>query len=66
MTSEKRYDKGTLEFISHTRVLAPLPEEELANMCMDMTRERYKKGFILCRQDKTSLEKVYIIENGLQ
>ncbi len=54
-----------LEFISHTRVFAPLPEEELGNMCMDMTRERYKKGFILCRQDKTSLEKVYIIENGL-
>ena len=50
--------------MSHTRVFAPLPEEELRNLCMDMTRERYKKGFILCRQDETSLKKVYIIENG--
>ena len=64
MTSEKRYDKGMLEFISHTRVFAPLPEEELANMCMDMTRTQYQKGFVLCRQDETSLEQVYIIENG--
>ncbi len=64
MTSEKHYDKEMLDFISHTRVFAPLPEEELGNMCMDMTRERYKKGFILCRQDETSLEKVYVIENG--
>ena len=64
MTSGKRTDKEMLDFISHTRVFAPLPDEELRNMCMDMTRERYKKGFILCRQDETSLEKVYIIENG--
>lgn len=64
MTSEKPYDKGMLDFISHTRVFAPLPEEERVNMCMDMTRERYQKGFILCRQDETSLEQVYIIENG--
>ena len=64
MTSEKHYHKEMLDFISHTRVFAPLPEEELGNMCLNMTRERYKKGFILCRQDETSLEKVYIIENG--
>jgi CBS domain-containing protein len=64
ITSEKRTDEEMLDFISHTRVFAPLPDEELRNMCMDMTRERYKKGFILCRQDETSLEKVYIIENG--
>ena len=64
MTSEKHDHKEMFDFISHTRVFAPLPKEELQNMCMDMTRERYEKGSILCRQDETSLEKVYVIENG--
>ena len=63
-TSEKHTDEGMLNFISHTPVFAPLPEEELRNMCMDMTRERHKKGSVLCRQDETFLEKVYIIEIG--
>lgn len=64
MTSEKPLDKEMFDFISNARVFASLPKEELRNMCLDMARERYKKGFILCQQDETLLDNVYIIENG--
>jgi CBS domain-containing protein len=64
MTSEKNCDKEMLGFISQTRVFTTLPKEELRNMCSDMTKEQYNEGFILCRQDETSLEKVYTIVNG--
>ena len=64
MTSEKQCDKEIFDFISQTPVFAPLPEKELLNMCLHVTREQYGKGFILCRQDETALDKVYIIENG--
>jgi CBS domain-containing protein len=63
-TSEKHRDKEIFDFISQTPVFAPLPEKELWNMCIHITREQYGKGFILCRQDETALDKVYIIENG--
>ncbi|OQY44247.1 MAG: hypothetical protein B6240_10875 [Desulfobacteraceae bacterium 4572_87] len=52
------------DFMSHTRVFAPLPEDELRNLCMHMTREQFSKGFILCKQDETALDKVYVIESG--
>ena len=64
MTSEKHCDKEILDIITQTPVFAPLPEKELLNMCLHVTREQYGKGFILCRQDETALDKVYIIENG--
>ncbi len=64
MTSEKHDDKEMFDFLSRTPVFAPLPEKELWNMCIHMTREQYDKGFILCRQDETSLNKVYIIQSG--
>ncbi len=64
MTSEKNDAKEILAFISQTPVFASLPEEELRNICKDITKERYSKGFVLCEQDKTALEKVYIIESG--
>jgi len=63
-TSEKPYDKRMCDFIWHTPVFASLPKEEQPNMCKTMTREEYPKGFILCRQDETSLDKVYIVEKG--
>ena len=64
MTSEKHCDKEIFDFMTQTPVFAPLPEKELWNMCIHTTKEQYGKGFILCRQDETSLEKVYVIENG--
>ncbi|MCP4578364.1 MAG: cyclic nucleotide-binding domain-containing protein [Deltaproteobacteria bacterium] len=64
MTSLKQCDKEIFDTITQTPVFAPLPEKELWNMCLHMTREQYGKGFILCRQDETALDKVYIIKNG--
>ena len=63
-TSEKPYDGKMCDFISQAPVFASLPKEELRNMCSEITREQYPKGFILCRQDETSLDKVYIVEKG--
>ena len=63
-TSEKKDDKEIFAFLSQTPVFASLPEEELRRLCDDMTKEQYGEGFILCEQEKTSLEKVYIIESG--
>ena len=63
-TSEKHDDKEMFDFLSQTPVFAPLPEKELWNICIHMTKEQYDKGFILCRQDETFLDKVVIIENG--
>ena len=65
MASKKHADKEILAFLSQTPVFASLPEEELRNICKDITKEQYSKGFVLCRQDKTSLDKVYVIESGL-
>jgi CBS domain-containing protein len=64
MASERPDHKETCEFISHTRVFESLPEEELRNMCNHMKRERHDKGHILCRQDETSLDHVYVVEKG--
>ncbi len=64
MASERPGPKEMCEFISHTRVFESLPEEELQNMCSHMKRERYDRGHILCRQDETSLDYVYVIEKG--
>ncbi len=64
MTSEKHSDNNTCSFISHTPVFASLPAKELQHLCENSTKEQYPKGFILCRQDDASLEKVYIIESG--
>ncbi len=64
MNSEKHYDEETFAFISHTPVFASLPKKELENICRNITKEPYRKGFILCRQDKTPLDKIYIIESG--
>ena len=64
MTSEKHYDEETFAFISHTPVFASLPEKELEDICRNITKEQYRKGFMLCLQDKTPLDKIYIIESG--
>ena len=64
MTSEKSCEKEILDFISGVRVFTALPENELIEMCVEITREQYRKGHILCRQDETLLSKVYVIERG--
>ena len=64
MSAENHDDRKTFDFISKTPVFASLPEEELRNICNKIGEEKYGKGHILCEQDKTSLEKVYIIESG--
>ncbi|MCG6881723.1 MAG: DUF294 nucleotidyltransferase-like domain-containing protein [Deltaproteobacteria bacterium] len=64
MTSEKSCEKEILDFISGVRVFTALPENELIEMCAKITREQYRKGHILCRQDETLLSKVYVIESG--
>ena len=64
MASERSDHEKMCEFISYARVFESLPEEELRNMCKDMKRVRYNKGHILCRQDETSLDHVYVIEKG--
>ena len=63
-SAEPRVDKKTFDFISKTPVFTSLPEDELLSICHDIKKEQYGKGRILCEQDKTSLEKVYIIESG--
>ena len=64
MDSKSPDHNEIFDFMSHTRVFATLPDDDLRQMCMHMTRERFNKGFILCRQDETSLDKVYVIESG--
>ena len=64
MTSEKHDDQETSACIWHTPVFASLPEKELQNICSNITKEQYKKGYILSRQDQTALDKIYIIESG--
>ncbi len=64
MTLDKNCDQEMLDFISQTLVFKTLPKEELQAMCGDMTQEQYAEGFLLCRQNETSLEKVYIIVKG--
>ncbi len=64
MTDEKQNKKEIFAFMSKTPAFASLPEEELRRLCDNLAKEQYGKGFILCEQDKTSLEKVYIIESG--
>jgi len=63
MTSEKSERKEICEFIFRTPVFAPLPKEERQSMCVNMSKEVYPSGHILCRQDETT-EKVYVIEKG--
>ncbi len=64
MTSKGPFDQEMFDFVSRLRVFAALPEEELRGMCAEMTREEHGQGFILCRQDETSLDRIYIVEKG--
>lgn len=63
-TSEKQYDEKAFALLSQTPVFASLPEQERKEICGSLQREQYAKGFVLCIQDRTPLEKVYVVENG--
>jgi CBS domain-containing protein len=64
MTSEKPFDQEMFDFISRNHVFSKLPGKDLKEMCAQMTRETFPKGSILCRQDETSLDTVYIVQKG--
>ncbi len=64
MAANNSYNENMFAFISGTPVFSSLPEDELQDICRNAVEEKYDKGFLLCVQDKTSIDKVYIIKSG--